>query len=307
MNGLSLLFKSVSFLSLTLKALSCKTFPGTFIISVDNLSFGGTGKTSLVLAIGTFLESQGVNFAIVTRGYKSKLEKETVATRVTDLHTAAEVGDEVLLFARRFPRQHVYVGHNRQDAIGRASAAGIRFIVLDDGFQSSHIHKNLKIMLINPSHPYYYLRHFKCLKKREDIVLVLNSPEIGPNYGGYSFELAGFYDSTGLPIDIRGQRFVAFAALGDNARFQQDLNPFFPIAFKAFSDHFPFSKADLEELDQWRQHHHARYLVCTEKDFMKIFPYKLQLIPFIYARNRIKCNIDLMRLIWSHAEKEKHI
>lgn len=307
LNGLSLLFKSISFLFLTIKGWSRQTFPGNFIVSIDNLSFGGTGKTTLVMAIGAFLESRQVPFAIVMRGYKSQLEKEKKATAVALHHTVEQVGDEAKLLARRFPHAQVYVGHNRLDAIRQAQAKGLRFIILDDGFQSTHIHKNLKIMLFNSAHPYYYLRHFKMLLKREDIVLYLNQEVLGPSVAGYSFQLSGFFDATGQSVELHGQDFVAFAALGDNQRFLQDLAPYHPLDFKGFKDHYPFSKIELEKLDQWRREHHARYLVCTEKDFMKIFPYNLTAIPFIYARNSIKFNIDLMSFIWNHAEEEKHI
>jgi tetraacyldisaccharide 4'-kinase len=316
LNAVSLLFKSVSLVNLFLKFLRRKAYPDAFIISVDNLSFGGTGKTSLVLAIGRFLQDRGLRFAIVTRGYRSSLEKRNRSTKVRRDHSIEEVGDEARLFIRHFPDKDIYVGKNRKDSLEQAVRDGNTFILLDDGFQSCHVYKNFKIMLINPAHPYYYLRNFKWLMKREDIVLFYkNAPAHGREaavtggvaYGTYEFKQEGFCNARGSAVTIEKERLAGFSALGDNLRFKQDLEHFQLAGFKGYSDHYSFSQQDMESLERWRKELDADYLVCTEKDFIKIMTLNLRNIPFIYARNRIQFNIDLMSRLYSHAKEENYI
>lgn len=318
LNVVSLAFKSLSWLNLTLKSRQPHSFPDAFIISIDNISFGGTGKTPLVLAIGEFLESKNVPFAIVTRGYRSRLEKLDRGTAVQPHHTLADSGDEAQLFKRRFPYRDVFAGKNRVDSIRKAIENKNSFILLDDGFQSSHIRKNLAVMLINPSHPYYYLRQFKHLANREDIVLFFKDQNAGgwlkkrdPQTsevitGTYDFRMDGAFDFSGTPVEIDKEPIFGFSALGDNQRFRKDLKSFHLLGFKGFKDHHTFTSSDLDLLDRMRKQAEARFLVCTEKDFIKLKHLNFHSIPFIYVKNSIKFNVDLMNLIWSHAKKEEN-
>ncbi|NIM15565.1 MAG: tetraacyldisaccharide 4'-kinase [Candidatus Aminicenantes bacterium] len=320
LNAISLVFKTISLINLKIKSLRPKYYPGAFIISIDNLSFGGTGKTTLVAEIGKHLEQNHIKFAIVMRGYKSQFE--TKGTKVQPHHNVREVGDEAKIFKTRFPQQDIYVGKNRQNSIESAIADGNKVILLDDGFQSTHVHKNLEIMLFNPRHPFYYLRNFTFFMKQEDFILFYKSPGkyeykyetnrqpepgagAGPICGTYDFELEHFYDSEGNAVDIQDSPTAAsilgFSALGDNLRFKQDLSRletrFKMVDFKAFNDHHTYSEEDIKFLNQRRIELKADYLVCTEKDFIKIkhlnLP-NLQQIPLIYAKNSIKFNFGLM-------------
>jgi len=279
-----------------------------FIISIDNLSFGGTGKTTMIMEIGKRLQQHNIPFAIVTRGYRSLFENE--GTSVQPLHTVREVGDEAKLFKNRFPDRHVYVGKNRCKSIERAIKNKNNIILMDDGFQSTNIYRDLKIMLINPRHPYYYLRNFKFMAKQEDIILYFEPPDGSreEKHNTYHFQLENFYDTAGNVVDIQGtsSSLMGFSALGDNGRFKSDLEAFNLLEFKGYSDHHAYTEDDLHQLNQRRIHLDADYLVCTEKDFVKVKHYNLQKIPLIYAQNSIKCNLDLINRILKHGEaKEK--
>ena len=115
---------------------------------MDSLSFGGTGKTPLVMAIGKALETRGARFAVISRGYRSAHEKKGPLVRAA--HDCREVGDEPLLLKARFPDQDVFVGRDRLRSIAAAAAADDRIVILDDGFQSSHIKKDFSVLLVNP-------------------------------------------------------------------------------------------------------------------------------------------------------------
>jgi len=164
LNAVSLIFKTLSFFNLKRKARRPREFPA-LIVSIDNLSFGGTGKTTLVTEIGTQLEKRNIKFAVVTRGYKSKYEQ--TGTRVQPTHDFTDVGDEAEIYKTRFPGRDIYVGKDREKSIENAVADNNKIILLDDGFQTTNIRKDITVMLLNPRHPYYYLRNFKFLTKKK--------------------------------------------------------------------------------------------------------------------------------------------
>lgn len=316
LDPLSLLFKAVSLVNLRLKERRARSFPDRFIISVDSLSFGGAGKTPLVMAIGQALQAQGARFAVISRGYRSRYEKK--GRRVETGHTFAEVGDEAQMLKHRFPDQEIFIGRDRLRSIAAAAAMNVRILVLDDGFQSGHIRKDISIMLVNPGHPYYYLRHFKFLSRRADVVLSYRparQARAGEAAASYDFAITAFLDADGRAVDIGAAPLVAFSALGDNRRFACDMGRFALAAFRGFADHHAFTPGDLRSLEELRREKGASWLVCTEKDFCKIKsllpPSPLggdpQGIPLLYARNEIQLPGGIIAGIIEHATKKGFI
>jgi tetraacyldisaccharide 4'-kinase len=322
LNALSVIYKTVSLILLKLKSLNQKHYPEVFIISVDNLSFGGTGKTTLVTEIARHLEKNHIKFAIVMRGYKSQFENKGI--KVQPHHNAREVGDEANLFRTRFPGQDIYVGKNRRRSIGHAIRDKNKIILLDDGFQTTNVYKDFKIMLVNPRHPFYYLRNFKFLMNQEDVLLFYKTPAKskcdkywqpgGPVCGTYDFDLEHFYDAEGKEADSRvfSASIVGFSALGDNWRFRGDLSRFQGVQlvdFHGFRDHHAYSEEEINALNRRRIALKADYLVCTEKDFIKIKYLDLlnfRQIPLIYVRNSIKFNVDLIgHIMMKYAKKNE--
>lgn len=310
---LSLPYKAIAFCQWQLRSLRRQAFPGLFIISVDSLSFGGAGKTPLVMAIGKAIEARGARFAVVSRGYRSRFEKKGV--RVESGHSCRDVGDEALMLKARFPGQDVFIGRDRLRSIAAAAAVGIRILILDDGFQSSHIRKDFSIMLVNPGHPFYYLRHFPALRRRADRVLAFRPAPRAQGEkpdDGYDFAITGFRDIHDRPVEIGTDPLVAFSALGDNARFAGDMGRYRLAAFRGFADHHAFTPEDLRGLEALRKEKGAAWLVCTEKDLCKLKHLLAAAargddrkgIPLLYARNEIQLPGDVIAGIIEHAEKK---
>jgi tetraacyldisaccharide 4'-kinase len=302
---ISLLFKSVSFVNLKIKALRQKHFPQLFIISVDNLSFGGTGKTPLVIAIGQALEKRLAPFAIISRGYRSGQKKNS--TLVEPTQTVAEIGDEPWLLKKYFPNRDVIIGRDRLQSIAMAAARKNRIVILDDGLQTSQVKKDFSIMLINSKHPYFYLRNFKFMARDETLVLQYHQrgqkgEAILP--GNYEFVIEDFLDSRNRQIDIGVAKIIAFSALGDNERFESDMGNYHLAAFRGFADHHAFSMADMQTLENLRIEKDATWIVCSEKDFCKINKFLNTAIPLIYARNRIELPGDAIEQIIKHAAEK---
>ena len=305
LNFVSFFYKSVSFARIGLKSIGRLHFPQVYIISVDNLSFGGTGKTPLIISLGKFLEERSIRFAVISRGYRAKSEKAGAV--VSAKHGVEDVGDEAVMMKRRFPDQLVLVGRDRIHSLRRAIADGVKIVILDDGFQTARLDKDFRIMLINPAHPYFYLRHFRFLKRRSDCLLV-HRVRTGAGEkavsGQVDFELTGFFDRHGEAVSVADAPIFAFSALGDNERFKRDLGACHLSGFHPFADHHAYTAADLAVLDGLRVQAGADYLVCTEKDFVKIADFSLEKIPLLYVKNRIKLDEILFERILLDARRK---
>jgi tetraacyldisaccharide 4'-kinase len=308
LNLLSLPFKTIALINLKIRALRPQAFPGMFIISVDSLSFGGAGKTPMVIAIGKALEARGAKFAIISRGYRSLYEK--AGLHVEPTHTCQEVGDEPVLLKNRFPNQDVFIGRDRLRSIAAAANRNNRILILDDGFQSSHIQKDCSVMLVNPNHPYFYLRQFRFLSRRDDFVLTYRrfSRETVPPAGAtYDFAITKFLDAGGQEVKIDDAPVIAFSALGDNERFAVDMRRYRLIDFRGFADHHAYRKDDIRSLEKMRKDKGATWMVCTEKDFCKINHLLPSGTPLLYARNEIKLPDDAIGRIIQHAAEKSFI
>lgn len=303
LDPLSILYKAAAYADWWRKRRRQRPFPGLFIISCDGLAFGGSGKTPLVMAVGKALESRGARFAVVSRGYRSRAEKRGIRVEIT--HGSEEVGDEPLLLKSRFPDRDVFVGADRLGSIAAAAARGNRIILLDDGFQSSHVRKDLSILLINPADPYYFLRHFRFQSRRADRVLTYRQGAEGqPAPGTYHFHISGFLNASGRPVEMGGAAVVAFSALGDNERFAADMRRWRLAAFRPFPDHHAYRAEDLRSLESLRRDAGAAWLVCTEKDFLKLRGLLAPDLPLLYARNEIQLPQDVIEQVMQHAAEK---
>src|SRR4030042_1951907 len=106
------------------------------VISVGNISLGGTEKTPLAMELLSGLLALGRRPALISRGYKGRWEKTggVLSDGRSILGTWQDAGDEPCLIARSFPAVGVYVGKNRLTSCRRAAGAGVDIAGLDDGF-----------------------------------------------------------------------------------------------------------------------------------------------------------------------------
>lgn len=118
--------------------------PGAAVISIGNLTVGGSGKTPVARETLRLLRAQGVNAAALSRGYGGELEGPV---RV-DLshHTAADVGDEPLMLAQDAP---AWIARDRVAGARAAAADGASALVLDDGHQNPALKKTLSLIVVD--------------------------------------------------------------------------------------------------------------------------------------------------------------
>jgi tetraacyldisaccharide 4'-kinase len=122
------------------------------VVSVGNLTVGGTGKTPLVILLTQWLLSQGQRVAVLSRGYRrsSGVPHLLVSDGVTVLADPSEAGDEPFLIARRCPKAIVAVGADRA-ALGRWVLAQhpVDCMILDDGFQHLALRREVDLVLLD--------------------------------------------------------------------------------------------------------------------------------------------------------------
>ncbi|MDA3792585.1 MAG: tetraacyldisaccharide 4'-kinase [Elusimicrobia bacterium] len=130
---------------------------GVNVVSVGNITAGGTGKTPLVINIIENLKGTGKEtgiagkVAILSRGYGRQSKGYRVINEIPDFK---ESGDEVKILKEKFPEVPVFLGSNRYKSAVNAVKGGARILILDDGFQSREIKRNVNIAVIDATDPF---------------------------------------------------------------------------------------------------------------------------------------------------------
>ncbi len=242
------------------------------VIVIGNISVGGTGKTPLTLSLAQQLADSGYHPVIVSRGFGGTTEQQPV----TISSTAAQVGDEPLLMARRGICP-VWVGRDRVSTAKMAllSHPQCDVVLCDDGLQHYRLQRDVEICVIDGvrrfgngySLPAGPLREPVSRLNTVDAVVVNGGNVVN---GQYAMHLSGeiFYnlnnpDQTAQACDLQGFRLHAVAGIGHPQRFFDHLKSLgLAVTPHAFSDHHPYKAVDLlfDECDA---------LLLTEKDAVK--------------------------------------
>lgn len=257
------------------------------VISVGNISLGGTEKTPLAMELITRLLGQGRRPALVSRGYKGRWEKKggVLSEGGGLLGNWEDGGDEPFLIAQAFPAAGVYVGRDRLASCRRAAAAGFDIAVLDDGFQHRRLARDIDIVLFSPAEK-IALREPRSALRRADILLIKDGEKgkKAPARPGdsrvrifrYSVFPRGLEDlrtKENIPPErLAGKRLLAFCGIARPGRFAEELRKLGleVAAFVPFPDHHPYPPASLKRLARARRGAGADALITTEKDGLKI-------------------------------------
>ena len=144
-----------SFLSNANRDLKKSEFLPKPVISVGNITWGGTGKTPMVIELLEFLIKNKMKPAVLTRGYGRKSSRSVLLQDGAEDVDVADSGDEPLLIARSVPRADIIVGSERyENALKYKNETSPDVYVLDDGFQHWKIERNLDIICVNAANPF---------------------------------------------------------------------------------------------------------------------------------------------------------
>ena len=252
------------------------------VISVGNLTVGGTGKTPLVIALAERLRKEGFRPVILSRGYKRTSSGIVIVSRGDGpVVSCADAGDEPFLIARRTLGVAVVVGANRYEAglVAEREQLGNLF-VLDDGFQHRKLHRSVDIITIDPQEwaagerllPTGRWREPRSAMVRAHAACVQTIPGVPlPTLPVPAFQVEtlidGIYDGARPvpPEAIRNRAVVAFAGIAKPERFFAALESMRIATIKRerFPDHHNFSVREINNLG-------GETLITTEKDAVRL-------------------------------------
>jgi tetraacyldisaccharide 4'-kinase len=251
------------------------------VISIGNLSAGGSGKTPFVILLGELLKARNIKFDVLSRGY-GRDSKGVLLVDPGGL--PQEFGDEPLLIARKL-EVPVIVGESRY-AAGRfaESRFGPQLHLLDDAFQHRSLARDFDIVLITPQDandrllPAGRLREpLHALRRADAIVLAGGaSAESFPLTGKLVWRVRRGI----LPQNVPA-RAIVFCAIARPQNFVLQLRTanIEPVAEAFYRDHHAYSEKDVRELLELKQKSEAGGFITTEKDAVNLGPYLSALQP----------------------------
>lgn len=226
------------------------------VISVGNLTLGGSGKTPLSIAI---LNEFSGGF-VVLRGYKRKSKGLILVAKHGEILADVNLsGDEAMEYAKSVKNANVIVSENRSTAILKAKELGAKYVLLDDGFGKFHI-KKLNILIRPKPEPKFKF----CI------------PAGAYRYPHSFYRYADFIACEGLThfrkshIQNQTKKMVLVTAIANPSRLNEHLK--ICIAHEFYPDHYDFKRQELVEI---LNKYDATSLLVTQKDLVKIEKFNL--------------------------------
>lgn len=271
------------------KVLSTRSLQGP-VISVGNLSAGGTGKTPFVLLLGELLKSRGVKFDVLSRGYARASHGVLL---VDQAGLPQQFGDEPLLIARKL-QVPVIVGEDRYEAGKFAEDRfGPQVHILDDGFQHRALAREFDIVLVTPQDatdrllPAGRLREPLASLRRADAVVLSSgaSPESFPLEEKLVWRVRRGIIPQNIPA-----RPVVFCGIARPQNFVLQLRTanIEPVAEAFYRDHHAYTQKDIRELLDLKSRSEAGGFVTTEKDAINLGPYLAAMEPLAVVPVRME-------------------
>jgi tetraacyldisaccharide 4'-kinase len=275
-----------------------KILPG-FVVSLGNLTVGGTGKTPAAAMLAQWAMERGYKPAILSRGYGGKSKKNVL--EVSDgkavLTSPVEAGDEPYLLAKKLKGVVVIISKARYDAgLLAHEKHGTDFFILDDGFQHVRLHRDLDLVLLDATRPFgnKHLLPWGPLREPMDhlgradaFILTRSGENVMPGLLEFMknrFPEKPVFRSRHLPQKIVfprswrshgpaylfGKKVAVFTGIAKPVQFSDTLKKLGAevLLFKTFPDHYPFSRAEIEEMILWAKN--VDCLITTEKDWVRI-------------------------------------
>jgi tetraacyldisaccharide 4'-kinase len=272
------------------------------VISVGNLTMGGTGKTPMTIHLIEELHKRGYKCGVVSRGYKRE-EKGVLVVDPSAKSAAHTYGDEPTLIKATFPDVPVLVGERRVAAAKALLASNkVDFIVADDAFQHRRLHRDLNLLLIDATEP---IRNYRVVPvgrareslapalKRADLLVItkanlvppeqltsvvdwLESKVIKPTVIG-DYEFKGFRRMKGGTVEqeLKDKVYMVSGVAKPEAVEKTIEGKVKFVRHKSFPDHHKYTNLEVEEILDEASQMQARWVLTTAKDSMKLGAFPL--------------------------------
>lgn len=292
------------------------------VISIGNLTMGGTGKTPVVRFIADLLQKNGYQPAIISRGYGGKVRDRVnvVSDGKTIQLDAEHAGDEPVLLAESLSGIPVITGSVRvHPCLFAIENLGCNVLILDDGFQHLPVERDLDLVLFNAAAPLGnnkvipggHLREPFSSLARADAFLITNMrEEFRKSVDKFQDDLNEYFPQTpvfvsryepknctkvdssellsfpDIPLDIYG-----LCGIANPLRFRTTLLDcgFRITGFTEMQDHQVYSQQLIEQISNLAENSGARAIITTEKDMVKIRSY-VSSLPIYYIAMSVKVN-----------------
>jgi tetraacyldisaccharide 4'-kinase len=257
------------------------------VVSIGNISVGGSGKTPFVIALGQLLAEWGIAFDVLSRGYG---RSSTEIAVVDPNGSPAQFGDEPLLIARKL-QAPVIVGADRYQAGLLAEQKFFsKLHLLDDGFQHRRLHRDFDIVLLPAEDqagsllPTGRLREPITALERADAVVLFDSQ--APTMGAESI----WHGRRVIELPDTAGKAIAFSGIARPRQFIEGLkSSTLEIAgTMTFRDHPRYEQRDIDRLLDLKKQTHANCFITTEKDLINLETLSSQLSPLLTANLRIE-------------------
>lgn len=269
------------------------------VVSVGNLTFGGTGKTPFVEFLARRFQFEGKRPAIVSRGYGRRSRGVVVVSEGSGaLVGAEEGGDEPVAIARRVSGVPVVVGERRVEAARVAIERGADFIILDDGFQHLALRRDVNILLLDAPDPFGggalpprgRLREPLSALARADAFVFTRVDRAEPSRAALAelarwnpdapvftarIRAAGLRDERGFAVAgplLSSRRFLAVCGIANPGGFTASIAELdlAPEELLAFPDHHRYRRGDLRRIHRAADRTGSAWILTTEKDAVKL-------------------------------------
>ncbi len=316
-----------------------KSLPG-FVVSIGNLTIGGTGKTPTVIMLAKWASNEGYRVSVLSRGYRGRYKEDFLEVSDGSAIKAGplETGDEPYLIARKLTGVPIVISRKRFKAgLFAHKKFGCNFFILDDGFQHLELKRDLDLALLDASNPFGngHLMPWGPLREpidqlgRADAFIITRSNEnpaidkiVGflkekfPSspifYGDHLPEKVVFpFSNEALsPEFLEGKRVFAFAGIARPESFKETLIRLGAdlVYFRGYRDHYKFKKNEIQDLIKMKKKHGADYLITTEKDWVRIASFASMYPELAYLCiqfNLLSGKDDFFRMVKDGAEDKR--
>ncbi len=277
---------------------------GVPVISIGNITTGGTGKTPMTIEVAKYFLDRGKRIAVVSRGY-GRVSQGTIVVSdgLNVLANVAQGGDEMLLIARQLPNAIVIADGKRVRGAKKAvEEYRADMIVLDDGFQHRYLHRHVDIVLVEGSRPLmktmllpagYRREPLNCVRRADAVVvtkvhdpldasLIVSDPNVAAVTNKFSCSyvpvaVMNIFDGVRQSLEIlKGHSVVAVSGIANPVSFENDIESSgAKISSQfAFADHHRYTNENVWQISETYRVKRADFIVTTEKDAVKLSEFK---------------------------------